>query len=407
MKKIEFGNIGALSLAVALALGLTACGGDDAFDGSTTNTTDTTDTTGAPSSGAVTGTAVEIAVSYPVTNALEDLQNGFYRRIAAVMVTDRDGNAVPDGTIVNLNVIDSVIAEGTINTGDSITGNTLTDAGVTIGDGITTTTMDMAAVLRHGQPHTIESGDRVFLFNPDVTAVNADAADVSRIIDRNSITNTSINVSTAYVGSYPNTTYPAGNTKYIIGASLLGAEVSGVDSSGNLTTGASATVNGIAEFKITYPANVGTINSGCGDVPDFDARISPQGSGRVFVVASVAGNPAVTAVSDDFCFVYMADGTLGAVPESLSAPGSISVQFRDGGDTVRVPFARIYASLDNSGGAGVTLDVPAVGYYRTNSSGYITATVLGDSGVSGKTADITFTAGGEPDVKITVKYKIP
>ena len=409
MKKIEFGNIGALSLAAALMLSLSACGGGDgAFDGTTTDTTDTTDTTGAPSTGGVTGTAKEIVVSYPHSNAIEDLQNGFYRRKAAVMVTDRDGNAVADGTVVTLNVIDSVIAQGVIDGGDSIAGTTLTDAGVTLGDGLTATTMDTAAVVRHGEVHTIETGDRLFLFNSATTVPYALAADVSRSVDRTGITSTSINVGTAYVGSYPNATYAAGNTGYVIGASLLGAEIAGVDSDGNLTSGAAATVNGIANFVITYPIDVGAIMTGCG-ISAIDTRTAPQGAARVYVVAQVAGQPEVTTVSDDFCFLRIRGGTLTPSPDAISvAPAALPVdfwvEFRDGGDKALVPFAEINVSVDSSGHASVTLDAAS---YITNEWGYINPFITAATGASGSTATITFAVAGEPEVKTTVKYTVP
>ncbi len=416
MRKIEFGNIGALSLAALLALGLTACGGGDgAFDG-TTDTTTTDDTTGAPSTGSLTGVAKEIVVSYPQSNAIEDLQNGFYRLKGSAIVTDRDGNAVPDGTVVTLNVIDSIIAQGSIDAGDSISGSTLTDAGVTLGDGTTATAMDTAAVLRHGQPHTIESGDRLFLFNPSTTSVNADAVDVSRIVDRTGITATSVNVSTAYAGSYPNATYPAGNTEYVIGASLLGAEIAGVDSAGNLTSGAAATVDGIINFVITYPNNPGAIMTGCFGDPTVDTRTVPQGAARVYVVAQVSGQSDVAVISDDFCFARIAGGTLTPSPSSISSsafPITFSVEFRDGGDAMVVPFVRVDVSVDSSGGANVTLggnvftDSNGISYYRTDESGNIHPLIVNATGASGDTAVMTFTVASEPGITATVNYTIP
>ncbi len=425
MRKIEFGNIGALSLAALLALGLTACGGGDgAFDG-TTDTTTTDDTTGAPSTGSLTGVAKEIVVSYPQSNAIEDLQNGFYRLKGSAIVTDRDGNAVPDGTVVTLNVIDSIIAQGSIDAGDSISGSTLTDAGVTLGDGSTATTMDQAAVIRHGEVHTIETGDRLFLFNTDPTVATALAADVSRTVDRNGITASSINVGSAYVNSYPDATYTAGNTNYVVGASMLGAEVSGVDSAGNLTSGAAATENGIANFVITYPNNPGAIMTGCGVAPAIDTRTSPQGAARVYVVAQVSGQPEVTAVSDDFCFSYIRGGTLTAFPTAISVdpaslatqPAGFSLEFRDGGDKMRVPFVVINFSVDSSNGASVTLGA-ADGYYATDGSGNVTyfitdefgniyPEIVSAAGASGDKATITFAVAGEPEVTATVEYTVP
>lgn len=64
-----------------------------------------------------------MTLSAPTLNAVVDLNTGgdagipltpgFYSRRAGLIVTDRYGNAVPDGTVLNLGVLDSVLSAGT------------------------------------------------------------------------------------------------------------------------------------------------------------------------------------------------------------------------------------------------------------------------------------------------------
>ncbi len=189
----------------------------------------------------------------------------------------------------------------------------------------------------------------------------------------------------------------------MIGASLLGAEISGVDSGGALTSGAAATVNGIANFVITYPNNPGAIMTGCG-IGAIDTRTNPQGAARVYVVAQVTSQPEVAVISDDFCFSRIADGTLTPSPTDISAPGGFTVYFVDGGDAMAVPFVTISASVDSSGGANVILNASS---YVTDESGYIYPVITSATGASGDKAKIIFTVAGEPGITATVNYTIP
>jgi len=338
----------AILLAITL-LTITGCGDDAITDpapasGSTPNNTGKDGSQPQPSPSGPGPVPHTISISYPVTDSIENLGGGFYRRIGTAIVTDQDGNAVADGTVIRFNLLDSIIAQGSIDEGDSLTNNTLNDAepldgGATISL-FTNTYVDRNSAVRYIQP-----GDQVFL-------INADEEDKDRIVTPNGISGLSLNLSSNYSRTYPNPDYPAGTTQYIIGASLLGAEISGEDPDGNLTTGVASTINGIATFRVTYPANVDTIGTGCG-ISDIDTRALPTGSARVVIVASVGR--AVTTIEPRFCFTRIADGSLTPVPDSITSDDSIVVTYRDGGDTMKVPFSPILATVNDTNGSNIFL----------------------------------------------------
>lgn len=415
-----------------IAFGLAACGSDSdsssssglgGLSGGTTTTAGssgtegTTDTTGesgtgTTTTGSTTNAAHTIVLTYPQLNSIEDLGGGVYRRIGKAIVSDNEGNPVPDGTKVYLNLIDSVIAQGTITTadGDSITGAVLTDTNPTLGDGTTVTAFDTAYVERNEAYHFIEQGDHIFLTSLDGT-VNADPEDKNRIIssEDGSITNTTLTVTQDYENDYPNSTYATGVTDYVIGVSALGGKVLGVEADGSLVnTGYSVTENGVATFYVTYPATIETIRTGCGN-PSDDTRALPAGSARVYLVAS-AGTEATT-VDDDFCFSSIASWSMAVFPtSSISGTTSLSVELEDGGDTVNLPFVYVTSGVEyttNTGGLTVTLDDPqglGAGRYRTDTGGWFYPTINVAGGASDDEATVTFFAG---DATAEVTIKIP
>jgi len=402
-------NLKAVLAMTLFALALSGCGGDDAFSGGGSGTTATgTGTgngggTGTPGSGAQNGVASSIAVSYPITNAVENLGAGFYSAKGSAIVVDEDGNIVPDGTEVRFKIIDSVKAKGTIVTGDGdgITGSVLTDTVPLLADG-TASSFDAAYAYRGGGFRFIEPEDQVFLFN-------ADKADKARSVATGTLAATTLNVTSAYANTYPNTTYTDGNTDYVVGASHIGADVEGVDENGDLYTGTISTVNGIANFAIVYPANVNTINVGCGSVPSIDGRYTPTASADVYLAAYVP-NTDVATISQP-CFSYITGGTLTPSPAALSSSGTVSVVFRDGGDTIPVSYASIGASVaitTNTGGLNVTVadtDVAPATTNKTKNGGFINYNVTVAGGASGDAATITFDAGD--GITATVDVKIP
>lgn len=392
---------------VGAALALAGCGNSDStttggLGGGTTGGGGTGTGTGG-TTGSSTTNAHTIVLTYPETDSIENLGGGVYRRIGKAIVTDNEGNAVPDGTVVSFNIIDSVIATGTISTaaGDSITGSVLTDAAPMSADGAATNFVD-ASVYRNSAYHFIESGDHAFL-------LNADAADKNRVIssDAGAISATGLTMTSAYNKSYPNTTYATGTTGYVVGVSALGAEISGLDAADVLHTGYATTKNGIATFYVTYPANRSTINTGCG-VSSIDTRSLPLGSADVYLVASAANN--VTTIDNRFCFSSIAGWTITPNFNSISGTATISFLVEDGGDKVNLPFVGASGSVAITKSAGsmtVTLDDQGYGpgTYLTNTNGYFTSTItVGGVPASGDTATITYRSG---DASTTVSLKIP
>jgi len=388
----------AVAAAVACGLALSGCGNQDAFSGGNGSGAGNGGGTGVPGSGAQTGAASSIVVSYPITNTLTNLGHGFYRRTGSAIVTDEDGNIVPDGTQVFFKIIDSVKAEGTIDTadGDSLSSKTLTDTTPTLGDGTTATTMDMAYVVRNSGYRFIEPEDQVFLSG-------GYKGDLERAVSSTTLTASTVTVKDAYSTAYPNATYATGATSFVIGASHIGAEVAGVDADGVLTTGVGSTIDGIAKFAITYPANVDTVMVGCGSVPTIDTRYTPIGSADVYMAAYVSGNRAATITQP--CFGYMLGGTLETFPSAMSSSGTVTVVFRDGGDTIPVSFAPIGFSVETTGTVAVTVadtDVAPATTNKTKYGGSITYNVTVAGGASGDTATITFDAGNGTSAEVAI-----
>ena len=379
MKK-KFG-FGFALLSVVALLGLTACGGGGG-DGGVAG-----DGSGGPNNDiGETGAAHTIVLTWPITDAIENVGGGVYRRLASAIVTDESGHPVPDGTVVKLDVTDSILATGVITTagGDDITGSVLTDMAPTEADGATPVNFDGAVVTRNHAQRFIQSGDSVLL-------INADGEDKVRGVT--GLSNNTVTTSSSYDNLYPNAVYDSSSaektTSYVVAASLLGAVVSGVDSDGNQTSGRSSTVDGIATFNITYPANSTTINTGCGGVPAIDARAAPTGSADVFISASVDNK--VTTVNYDFCFPSIAGGTVEVTPSTASGTVTVTLLLRDGGDTVPIPYAGISASVVATGAIVAT---PDLGTYTTNQYGYASSTVTIAGGASGDTATITYEGNG-------------
>jgi len=422
------------ALGAIVSLGLVACGSDSTstvgVGGATTADTGSgttgSGTTGGTPTGSSASDARTIVLSYPY-ESVENLENGFYRRQGAAIVTDNEGNPVPDGTDVYLNLIDSIIAKGTISSdaGDSIVDNVLTDNNPTLADG-TATPLDSAYVTRNEAQYYIREYDHLFL-KKDVSSfganslLNAEPGDKNRIID--SFTANTITVKQNYSVDYPNSNYGSGVTDYIVGASLLGAEVQGVefDTDGNevlINDGKSITKGGVAKFYVTYPANRREINTGCISSEIDDTRSLPLGSADVVLVAS-AGSEAIT-LDDRFCFTPMAPFTLIHEPDfSLAAGNSGSwtatVTLEDA-TRIRVPFEEVwaYATVDNAGLSITSITFSGGGDEGvTNTSGQTQVTVTatataaneatGEEGAKGATGTITVRAGdASTEITLTV-----
>jgi len=399
-------------LGAFVSLGLVACGSDS----DTTVGVGATTEGGGTNSGASSSSAHTIVLSYPYLEAITDEGNGIYRRVGEAIVTNNKGIPVPDGTRVDLSVIDSILATGIIDSGDSVTGAVLTDLNPMQADG-TDTTFDVASIVRNNEVHFIESTDPVLLFS-------SDASDRSRVIAPGDgmITANTLTVTSDYSMPYPDSSYyPEGQSSYVVGVSSLGAHVLGTETETDDTgaetvtvtgNGYSLTKNGLATFYVVYPANANTINTGCVD-PALDTRVSPAGSARVYMIASAGTN--ATTVDENFCFVGIANGTLTASPSTdLSGSGSVNFTLRDGGNSIRSPFREITTSIVQSGTTDVVLsggfevdngfdDVRNTYKYRTDEGGRFTSTIMVVSPVAGDTVEITYsTAENQETTTVTV-----
>ncbi len=400
-------------LASSLVLVLSACGTDTPTTGApatTTTTTTTGTTTGGLTVTAGSSAAATAVITYPLLNAVQDDSWGYYRRKVAVMVQDKDGQHVADGTPVYLSLIDSVIATGTIDAVDSISGAVLSDVAPVDVTGVSVQ-FDGAYVIRNSAYRFIEEGDMVLaglrpIYDPSDTSLGlAPEEDKIRFISGAVINNNDVTVTSAYTNAYPAAVaepYAPGEVDYVIGASMLGASIAGetvTDEGMSLTPGVGYTKDGIANFRLTYPASLSTISTNCNN-NSIDQRVFPVGSAKVYLAARVSDK--VTAIDGRFCFEPTTGGSLVAKPASLSASGSVSIEVRDGGDRIRVPYWFVSASVEVTSNAG-SLDVTATSGY-TAGNGVFTSSIVVTGGASGDAATVTFDAF---DTTVTVDIKIP
>jgi Bacterial Ig-like domain (group 1). len=300
-----------------------------------------------------------LVFSGPITNAITDLQNGDYRLVGKVDVTDRYGNTVPDGTIVNLSLMDSVILQDdTASTaaGSSQLGRsgpsqirrrcaTPPPPGGAEASGCTAPGADAASsdfsstIVRNGIARGIQPGDLVLL-------ANAADGDKKRTVNQ-VLSATGLETQAPYADAL-------GGGQLWVGASLLGASIAGSDAQGNLTPGTTTTVDGIGEFRVTYPANSGTLLTGCygyrpdGSYSDRDRRSAVPQSRQVLVAAN-AGQGATAVDVGDFCFKAVAGASLTPQQASLLVPAGTSatdaLRLRDGGDTVPMPYVPVKCAV--------------------------------------------------------------
>lgn len=344
------------------------------------------------------GPAHSIAVSYPSQNAITDMGNGIYRRLGGLLVTDRYGNKVSDGTVVNLGILDSVILSNTtpvINYGfaSSIAdGNATTSAGVSTLSDPTNSLFTSATIIRNNSARYIEQSDRVLL-------LNGQAADKTRFVSTTPQQASELMVTRPY-------TEDATGLQYIVGAALLGVQVSGVDASKDaLVSGQAVTVDGNATFYLTYPANRDTILTGCID-PLIDTRQQPVGSSQVWLIASVS-NTGATTLNNQGCFSAMSDLQLINLTGSsnLSESGNIRLQALDASD-IELPFMPVTSSVSysvNTGGLTVMAgNCENRADKRTNLNGQCNLPVQISGGVSGDSAVLTLSIGLNAAVLINI-----
>ena len=327
-----------------------------------------------------------IVLSAPHSASVENVGGGVYRRTGRAIVTDRYGNTVPEGTTINLGLLDSIIAMG--NTGAvSADSGTLTDTSRAGAQGF-----DQAWITRNNTQRSIQMNDRVLL-------LSAPAADKGRFVAL-SPAEQSIIVQRDYVSS-------GTGLSYAIGASLLGGSIAGE------AVGTAVASNGVAPFEVTYPANPSALGIGClsygtpGDVTTYsdDMRfpVGQRKSGQVLVIASSSDDSATTIDLGQFCFGHVNGETFDLVfPETLSESRAVNLRLRDGGDGVLLPFKTILTNvvyINRSAGFAVNVG-PAV----TNSNGVADVEVTIAGAESGDAATITFRHN---DAEAEVAVNIP
>ena len=372
---------------------------------------------GGGSGGGFTGTGVgdvgaiqSITISYPHSNAIVDNQNGTYSRKGSILVRDVNGNPAAEGTKLDLSVIDTVIATGTldlIGNADTASGTTLTLPDAVYTNGTAIPDLTTASITRTG---VTGGGVRTILANDLLLFTNGgDSRDAMRKISSAPTAANILSVSAAYNQDYPTYSSPT----YVIGGSMLGAGIAGEDKSGKRTPGEVQVVGteGIATFYITYASSLSYINTGF--APTRDTRVTPTGSAAVYVVASAGG---ITAVSDDFYFAPIAGFEVTPSFDTITAPLAKTdienaVCVVDGGDGVRVPFWDVGVVKESGDLAltGLRLYVLGTeGVYTpatyTDASGCIGVVVTSIAGAAGDDAVIAIGIGdGKGTFTLTAK----
>lgn len=347
---------------------LSACGGGSGgcapSDGRPLDTT--TDTS---ANCADTRAPSALSISYPNVDAIEQLPGGgagIYSFKGSILVTDQNGNAVSDNTLIQLDVFDSLIVRGTIVAGDTIAGSVITDTtNIFQGDNATLAIMNTATVTRNSANVIISAGDLVILNN---------AATSDRIRYVVSTTANSITVDTPYNNPYPSALYPG--AEYLVGQALIPASVLGTDPDDESikTLGVTKTRNGVAAFRLEYPSdhlNYGGTQSYLGDTREL-----PFGSASVWVIANAGGS--VTTASQT-AFPGIAGGTITFSPSNINGSGDVVVSVVDANNNV-MAFITVPPG-SGKGGTGTSC--------VTNAFGWCVSTVT----VSGIAGPITYSLG--------------
>jgi len=182
------------------------------------------------------GPAHSMSLAVPDTCIVETIP-GFYDCAMSLGVVDRYGNPVPDGTLVNVGLVDAsdrtsgadisrLFRQGNV-TSTNLTN--LEDSGATF----TSDTQDV-----NGSPRLIQRND--FVLIPTAPAVDK-VRFVDSVVDNNNLT-----VRKSYLGDH------AGKG-YLVGAALTGSQVFG-NTDGNLTQGTIVVNQGSGSIVVRYPS---------------------------------------------------------------------------------------------------------------------------------------------------------
>lgn len=334
-----------------------------------------------------------IVLSTPMSDSVVNLGLGLYQRRGALIVTDKFGNPVVDGTEIDLGIIDSVIVEGT--TGAFVAGGTnFTDVAPRLSDG---TLSDFSnAWINRNIIRLIEEGDWLM-----VTGLLSNASDKVRNVTRTGINSTILPVlSPSFVGTNSGQTY-------VVGASLSGVYIEGLLANAAATTWTrdkATTKDGRTEIRVTYPANSNTIHLGCGGLPPLDTRFSPLNSARVFTIATAGGGNATLVDEGSLCFASIAGWKLSTLTPEITGTTTLELVLRDGGDRIYLPLVNIGAVTKITTDTGTALNITVTtGATNINGSYASTITVV-SGGDPGDAATITYIAG---DASVDVKLTIP
>ncbi|MDE0853375.1 MAG: Ig-like domain-containing protein [Nevskia sp.] len=401
------------------------------------NAGDIATTAAVPQLSIAAGPASSIVFSYPITNSITNLGNGNYRRKGKVDVSDRYGNPVADGSVVNLAIMDSVIAQD--NTGVTAAGSpTLTRSGSSLitrrctteppqGGEASNCSLPTAIVAndftstitRNGTARGIQNGDLILIQN----AVTADK--------RNTVSSVGSATQLTAISNY---LASLSSGQFWVGTAALGASIGSLQTAGNETgaivPGTATTVSGIAEFRITYPANVGSIFTGCygyassGAYSTIDLRSSVPQSRQTVVVASAGAATTAIAEGSQTCFAAIAGATVTpnqtAVALSANSSTDISLLLRDGGDTIPLPYTALNCTVSNVSRSQTPASTFAVSatVQPTGLDGNLATDVTGsgvvritrtDSGpaVSGDSATVSCQGADSKPITITVSPNLP
>lgn len=364
---------------------LSACGGGGGCAPSDGRPLDTTTDTSANC--ANTTTPSSIALTYPRVSTITHLtdkagtKTGIYSYAGSVTVTDRSGNAVADDTIVQLDVIDTIIAQGTIGAGDSVTGSILTDTNSTFSDDFTIGAADFSTA------NVNVSGASIGIDNQSLVLITngADKRDQKRTVS--SVTGNTVTTTSGYTGTYPNSSYVSGTSTYVVGKTTVGMDILGIDpDTGDKLVGYSKTKDGKASFRIEYPANDNTIGIGC-YAADVDTRFTTLNSRNVWVTAQI--NADLTIVDNQACFSHILPDAFSPAAKTVPSGSDVDLRLADA-ENVSLPFYTVEPSL--SGAATGDDCITVIG-------GGCTVNVTGNSGDT-----ITYAApGGGTSAVITIQ----
>ena len=206
----------------------------------------------------------------------------------------------------------------------------------------------------------------------------------------------------------------------VIGSSLSGGLIAGLDENNVETVGSASTTDGVASFRVRYQANVDVILNGCygyaldGTYSTDDKRWQVPQSAQSWTVAISNETDATAVDRAQFCFASIAGATLTPLPSSIkggSGTFRIGLTLQDGGDQIRLPFVPLTFSvrIDNIEAGSqfaVTADILENAENlkeQTNIGGTGAADIIvSGPGCQGDAATVTF-FGADASVDVTVE----